>query len=118
MKHALSLLLASAFFSAASYAEVTQTGYIKDLRVSTPTLTNPTHFQVEGDWINKSEVTSPCHDVGYWAINPVTEDGKALLSAILTAYTSGKKVMVRDADQHSCTLRADMLDARQIDFIN
>lgn len=115
-ENALCLLALGLLFAVPSKAESTQTGTVISVRVSSKTLAggNPTHFQINGAWLNPTS----CATSGWWAIDTDTPAGLSMLSVVLTAMKTGKQIAARDLSVASCTLRSDMADAKQIDFAN
>ena len=102
-----SILIVGMLFSSVTFASE-QVGKVIDIRVSAIPSYNPTHIKLDGPWNNKPG----CATQPYWAVDTNTEGGKAFLSAILTAYSTGKTVQIWGSDQ--CTLRGDMENALQV----
>lgn len=98
----LMLLAASAF------AAGQQVGNVVDLRVSSLTIGNPIHVQVDGAYQNRPA----CAVVGFWAIDSDTSAGKSFLAALMLAKAQGKQVTL--AGTGTCSLRADMETIVQI----
>lgn len=85
-----------------------QSGKVVSLRVSSKTVGNPTHVRLDGVWNNKPA----CAVNGWWAIDTDTAAGKSLLSILLTAHTTGKKISIWGTNL--CDLRGDMETAFQV----
>ena len=85
-----------------AYAAGQQTGAILDLRVSSPTLANPTHIQIDGTYQNRPA----CAISGFWAIDSDTATGKSFLATIMLAKATGKPITF--AGSGTCSLRSDM----------
>ena len=101
-------LIASLYFASQNVFAGYQTGKITSIRVSSPTVSSPTHFQLNGTWNGQPAcATSP-----WWAIDTDTPAGKSLLSILLTAYSTDKTVTVWG--QGICSLRSDMETAIQV----
>jgi hypothetical protein len=98
----LMLLTASAF------AAGQQVGSIVDIRVSSLSLANPTHVQVDGAYQNRPA----CAVVGFWAIDSDTSAGKSFLATLMLAKAQGKQVTL--AGSGTCSLRSDMETIVQI----
>lgn len=109
MKCAALIIIALLIPSIAIASE--QIGLVVDIRVASKTLsTNPTHFKLDGVWMNKPF----CATTDYWAIDTDTPAGRNFLAVVLTAQASGRRVAIWGTDQ--CTLRADMETVLQIGF--
>lgn len=107
----LVLLLASSY----SYAG-NQTGTIQKLFVSgrdypAPNQ-NPTHVIITGTYNAKPG----CATSGYWAVDTDTQQGKSMLSLLLTANATGKSVSFLGTG--SCSLRPDMETLFQVGLEN
>lgn len=107
----LFLFLSSGFSFAGN-----QVGTIQKLFVSgrdyAPPNQNPTHVTISGDYNIKPD----CATSGYWAVNTDTQQGKAMLSLLLTANATGKKVSFLGTG--TCSLRPDMETLFQVGFEN
>lgn len=107
----LFLLLASSCSFAGS-----QTGTVQKLFASgrdyAPPNQNPTHTIITGEYIAQPA----CATSGYWAINTETEQGKAMLTLLLTAYATEKNVTLLGTG--NCSLRPDMETVFQVGFDN
>jgi len=103
------------FTSGFSYAG-DQTGTIQKLFVSgrdypAPNQ-NPTHVYIKGSYNAKPD----CATSGYWAVNTETQQGRAILSLLLTANATGKTVTFLGTG--SCSLRPDMETLFQVGIEN
>ena len=105
------LLLASSFSFAGN-----QLGTIQKLFVSGRDYAaqnqNPTHVNITGSY----NVKPDCATSGYWAVNTDTQQGKAILSLLLTANATGKSVSFQGTG--NCSLRPDMETLFQVGIEN
>jgi hypothetical protein len=89
-----------------------QAGTIEKLFVSgrdyAPPYQNPTHVSMDGIYNEKPA----CATSGYWAINTETEQGKAILTLVLTSYATGKSLTFYGTG--TCSLRPDMETVFQV----
>ena len=73
---------------------------------------NPTHLNITGNYIAKPA----CATSGYWAVDTDTQQGKSILSLLLTAYATGKEISLLGTG--NCSLRPDMETLFQVGFEN
>ena len=103
------------FASSASYAG-SQAGTIEKLFVSGRDYAapnqNPTHVFVAGSY----NVKPACATSGYWALNSETQQGRAILSMLITAQATGKTVSFLGTGD--CSLRPDMETLFQVGIEN
>lgn len=103
------------FASSASYAG-NQAGTIEKLFISgrdypAPNQ-NPTHVFVSGSYNAKPT----CATSGYWALNSDTQQGRAILSILITAQATGKTASFLGTGD--CSLRPDMETLFQVGIDN
>ncbi len=103
------------FASSVSYAG-NQVGTIQKLFISgrdypAPNQ-NPTHVFVTGNYNAKPD----CASSGYWALNSDTQQGRAILSLLLTANATGKSISLLGTGD--CSLRPDMETLFQVGIEN
>lgn len=105
----LFLFLASGFALAGN-----QAGEIRQLAVSgrdyAPPYQNPTHVSMAGVYNDKPS----CATSGYWAIDTETDQGRVILTLLLTAYASGKNVTLWGTG--NCNLWPEMETVFQAGF--
>jgi len=105
----LLILLASSNAIAGS-----QHGSVQKLFVSgrdyAPPFQNPSHVSIDGDYKEKPA----CATSGYWAVNTETEQGKAILTLLLTSSATGKKLTLYGTG--ACSLRPDMETVFQVGY--
>ena len=89
-----------------------QHGNVQKLYVSgrdyAPPYQNPSHVSMDGTYNEKPA----CASSGYWAIDTETEQGKAILTLLLTSSATGKKLSLYGTG--SCSLRPDMETVFQV----
>ena len=105
------LLLASGSALAGNQTGTVQKLFVSGRDYAAPNQ-NPTHVHISGDYNIKPE----CATSGYWAVDTDTQQGKAILSLLLTAYATGKNVSFLGIG--SCSLRPDMETLFQAGFGN
>ncbi len=103
------------FTSSLSYAG-NQAGTIQKLFISgrdypAPNQ-NPTHVNISGSYNAKPD----CATSGYWALNSDTQQGRSILSLLLTANATGKTVSFLGTGD--CSLRPDMETLFQVGIEN
>ncbi|MGB5398517.1 MAG: hypothetical protein WBN96_15320 [Gammaproteobacteria bacterium] len=91
-----------------------QSGVVQKLFVSgrdyAPPFQNPSHVSMDGNYNDRPA----CATSGYWAINTETEQGKALLTLLITSSATGKSITLYGTG--SCSLRPDMETVFQVGF--
>lgn len=95
------LLLASSFSFAGNQAGTIQKLFVSGIDYAAPNQ-NPTHVIITGSY----NVKPDCATSGYWAVNTDTQQGKSILSLLLTASATGKSVSFLGTG--NCSLRPDM----------
>ena len=105
------LILASGFSFAGHQVGTIQKLFVSGRDYATPNQ-NPTHVSITGRY----NVKPDCAISGYWAVNTDTAQGKAILSLLLTATATGKKVSFLGTG--NCSLRPDMETLFQVGFEN
>lgn len=105
------LLLVSGFSIAGSQTGEVQKLFVSGRDYAAPNQ-NPTHLYIAGNYNAKPA----CATSGYWAVDTDTQQGKSILSLILTAYATGKQVSLLGTG--NCTLRPDMETLFQVGFEN
>ncbi|MBT8133355.1 MAG: hypothetical protein KJO03_02535 [Gammaproteobacteria bacterium] len=73
---------------------------------------NPTHVYIAGRYDAKPD----CAVSGYWALNSETQQGRAILSLLITAQATGKTVSLLGTGD--CRLRPDMETLFQVGIEN
>jgi hypothetical protein len=105
------LILASGFSFAGNQVGTIQKLFVSGRDYAAPNQ-NPTHVSITGRY----NVKPDCAISGYWAVNTDTAQGKAILSLLLTANATGKKVSFLGTG--NCSLRPDMETLFQVGFEN